>query len=789
MAGIKFDVLQFYTKTFQEMNPGLAQDFNSMLYHGSIYGAEIEFAKPAILTSSLVIPELNLSNVNELVYNIPRNTTFVDNNGYNFITVSDIRISVKKDVVTATSWNKEYGTRKLTITKAPNPNYPTGYIYLIHNSDIQQYKRDFYSFDVTKYDLGTFLEFNIGIDDYTKIKKIKAWINTGDRVNLLDLYSYDTDEIKENFQPDNGNLPYDPQFEDIDVLFYKFNSTLRDNVIFLEITERSLNFETGDGIYGRILPAGSELIIEVQTTEGDKGNIPNSEFIISNVNVQEFYVNNYVRTFPTKLNGVSTTGSYGGESILSVERIRQRIFDQISYRNSIITENDYQRMFTFQETMPFVDAKFIDAKSFVFLFNVIHNNDQVVKSTSLNLLERFFLENPFYPEINYNGYTLVSPFYFKNKDSNIIEGYIVNPTVYLDMRVSADSPEINNAEDYRADVAITYDFTQRKSYIEIIAGARSTYTYKFYSNQFNADLDSTNDYKHEISTLFTDEFCILRNPLKSIRLNVYNQDDGELVACFIADDSYEQLIYKQDFYKYFIQSQAQVPTNPAAINYTLSYFDNTVADIQSTINDFFIPIEDFDSIPHVLRVPFIDRGYFYNLSNEEKFETMDLYFQNNVLRNQINYNTQLVQAFHNTIDVPEKYSKYIFERNKNGLITNPKLPIKLEVYVDHLKVMSSQYKNLTEMTIAMKIDIIKFLKKYEGFAVTYFETDLENMLYEKYEGLIKNIKVVSPQLFEVYDPNYIYGLIEENLPFEDLLDFIPPYFYFDYDNLSIEIMT
>jgi len=56
LAGIKYDALQFYSKTFQELNVGLAQDFNSMLYHSSIYGADPTWfidALPYSETSSL----------------------------------------------------------------------------------------------------------------------------------------------------------------------------------------------------------------------------------------------------------------------------------------------------------------------------------------------------------------------------------------------------------------------------------------------------------------------------------------------------------------------------------------------------------------------------------------------------------------------------------------------------------------------------------------------------------------------------------------------------------------
>ena len=73
----------------------------------------------------------------------------------------------------------------------------------------------------------------------------------------------------------------------MNIKFYKFESSFRDLDLFLEISEKSLNFETGDGIHGQHPPEGSQIIIETQFTRGDAGNVPNSEFIITDVMVDE----------------------------------------------------------------------------------------------------------------------------------------------------------------------------------------------------------------------------------------------------------------------------------------------------------------------------------------------------------------------------------------------------------------------------------------------------------------------------------------------------------------------
>jgi hypothetical protein len=79
------------------------------------------------------------------------------------------------------------------------------------------------------------------------------------------------------------------------------------------------------------------------------------------------------------------------------------------------------------------------------------------------------------------------------------------------------------------------------------------------------------------------------------------------------------------------------------------------------------------------------------------------------------------------------------------------------------------------------------MKTQEGFMIDFFETDLEKILYNEFSPLIQNVRVESPTLFRVNNSAVIYNLIQENLSFEDVLDFVPPYFFYDYNNLELTI--
>ncbi len=779
LAGIKYDSMQYYSKVFQESNVGLAQDFNSLLYHSTIFGAELQLANPATLTSSLVIPELKLSQVQKLEYHLYKNSTFTDINGLPFILETDINVEITSGVVKATSWDKENGSQRLAVTRAPNPNVPNTFLYLINNSSIRQYKRTFQNFVCTSYNVGETFEFSTGISDISQLKEISVWVNTGDNLDLNLLDQVDTDEIEDITTPGKTY-----NIEKYNIKYHKFGSSSRDKDMFLEIFENSLNFETGDGLHGVVVPGGAQIIVEIQLTQGKRGNIPNSEFIVRNVQVTEFYNRtNITNSYETSVNGISTTGSSGGGNVQTVEEMRSSILANISTRNSVVTENDYENMFQNNGIKPFVDAKFIDAQAFVFLFNVLYDNDNIVKSTAVNMKEIDLLENPFYPTYDYMGERLISPFYYKNKTANTVDAYILNPLYYIPWTAAEDSPEENDNNIFRVDVAITYDFTVNKSYIEIVDGAIDEYIYHFKAEQFGSTmiLDSTNNFKLAIDDRYTDEYCVLNEALTGLKLTV--EQSGDILATYVSDGPCHPLVLKQTFYKYF-QEEEEAPAYP--ITSSFSYLDNALNNsIATGENLITAPPEGYST--YILRVPFFSEEYFYLLPSDEIFEIVDKYFKVKLHDQIINYNTQLTQTFHNTIDIPTRYYPYLFEKNNNGVLTTPKLPIDIKIFVDNEQFLTARYNDTEELKLDIKIFCINYLKSEEGFMIEFYETNLEKAIWNQFAPMLRNVRVDSPSLFTVKNSAMIYEDIQDNLSFEDVLTFVPPYFHYDYANIQITL--
>ncbi len=798
LASIKFDVLQFYSKTFQEINPGLAQDFNSMLYHASIYGAEIQFATASTLSATLIVPEITLSHVNTLVYDIPLNTKFIDTNDIPFMTTAEIKIEQSQMSITATSWDAVNGVKKLSITKAPNPNIPGRYVYLIHSGDFQQFKKIFNSTIITSEPtVGVSTEFEVGIEALNEVKQVRAWINTGPAMSLVELESVNTTTM----------ASVNPNVEELNVKFYKFESSIRDEDLFVEMYPYSLNFETGDGIHGALPEFGSQIITEIQTTRGSSGNVPNSEFLVGGVNVTERWGNNSLKYYQTTLNGMSIAGSIGGQSIESIESIRDDIFTRISVRNSVITENDYEAMFQYQGVRPFVDAKFIDAQAFVFLFNVIRNNDIVVPSTAVNVKEDWLLKpdangdgGPFYPTLVYAGQRLTSPFYYKTLDNNRVDAYMVNPQMNIALRGDVRTPDVITLKELKVEMAVTYDFVTNSSYLEILSGGQEEYDYYFVCDQFQVTITAFNNdhvqpYTYKIEQLFTDAFCVLNEPLTNILLHVRDKQ-GRVQASYISDGTYSQILKKQTFYKYFQEVEEPVTTTAASSD-TMAYLDNiqsnamsTMTDIRSqtmALNEELVNNRKPEVDKYILRMPFISSSYFFSKTPLEMFEIFNAYFIMNLTEEFLNYNTLATQSFHNTIDIPPMYYNSLFKRNTMDYLSTPKIPIDIEIHGDRTAMMTSKFDNTSELETSIRIEVIKFLKQKEGFTIEFFETDLEKYIYDTFSPLLKNVTVLSPTLFQVNSSAEVYNSLEENLDFVDVLNFVPPFFHYDYAGMQLSV--
>lgn len=780
LANIKHDVVQYYSKMYQEMNPGLATDFKSMLFHSTLYNNKIELADSSTFGASLIIPELFLRDVKSLEYFIPAWSSFQDKSSNWYTTYKDIKIVMDTGGVKAVAWDKTSGTIELSSTKVENPNLPGSYIHVIYYPEFKQQQRNFYKFIIPE--STDDFSFGITIQDYRTIKNTTAWLNTKDPIDINSLELINPLEIADKFHLDEFNIKY-----------YNYNSSRYDLDLFLDIQETSIQLGTGDGINGRKLVPGDEIIFMLELTNGINGNLNQAEFILDNVMVRERFLQGKDNVYNTTLNAISKHGGSGGKSIQTTDEIRKNIFNKISSRNSIVTENDYEIAFTIDGIRPFIDSKFIDARSFIFIFNALRINGRIQSTTSFNLTEELIASNPFFPKKEYNGRTLISPFYYKRINANETVGYIVNPNISIDL-IQEDNRTIDT--DNRLQIRLQYDFIERKSKLKIISGADLSNNYKFQSTAFSCELNSGNEFTYEINTRFTDTYCIVNNIITEIKLDIFSLE-GEHQGTFFSDKEYYQLKKKQTFFKYYRYFEEAKETELYETLDTVSYLDNVLNDILSSIDDLIVP-KQLGFVPYLLRLPFIDEDDINQESSESMWNILDTYFKTEEINNDINYNTKAVQSFYNTIDIQPRYNDHLFKNNMMGELSSSILPVNIDIVYNERNLLLSNFNSLFEFEVQIKIECIKFLKKKEGFAIRFYETELENLLYNKFANLldnndsenlkvIQNIRVNEPQTLVINNPETIFENVnsDNTLGFNDLLDFVPPYFAYDYANLTI----
>jgi len=778
LAFQEYDVADYYNKVLQELNPALARDFNSMLFHASFYGIDIELAKPATFSVYIQIPEINTDNNLYYEYIIPANTAFKDTNGLPYIIEDQITITQSQARVKAYSYSNENGKKELNIIQTTDDR--GNKIYLIQYNNVKQYERLFYKFIVPYYDIGTSFYFDIGIPNYKKLKSINVWLNENPATNFINpqkLAEFKTYEIAQSFKL----LP-------MNVKYYEFGSSRFDPDIFVDIKETTLSFKTGNGINGLYLKENSELIVEVDLSEGEFGNLENMEFTLENVLVKSVDLDKKESYFKTIINGFSVDGGQGGESVEAVDSIRNKIFDQIRLRNSIVTESDFEIAFKYNDISPFVDAKFIDNQSIVFLFNVLKYKEKIIETTALNLTETQIANNPFYPVINYNGKDLISPFYYKKLNNNVTQAYIVKPKIDIPLFTSSSVDPILRI-DNEVQLSIEYDFNKRKSYIKLY-NTKEDYTYRVRCNQFSVTLNYGNLFTYEVDSQYTDSFCIIKDYLYDFEVDIIDNNGVKLFTMYNykSDDTiYHQLELKQEIYKYYVDIPPQdfdIPETTVAMD----YLENQLAEIINTVESLYTPIQEGE-LPYLLRLPFINKEFYDEIDYDTMYSLIDEFFIVNENKDKLSITSKVQQSFYNTIDIEQQYLPYLFKQN-NVAITSPKIPIKLNLNINKENLFLSKYQSVYDLEFDIKLKIIEFLSKYEGFQVSFYESEIEDYLYNQYNTdiqLIKNIEFISPKLFIVNDPDQIYYQINKDLGIEELIKFVPPYFYYDYDNIEINI--
>ncbi len=745
LSHIKYDAALYYQKLLRELNPATAEDFNSLLFHSAILDYSIKYATPASATINIVIPEITVRVAETLTYNLNRDTILIDANGLYYQLEEDIKIYVTNSNVSANRISSE-GTAGLEINKIINPMKTTENIYLIEYSGLKQYKREFHLIAVPDYDIGVDINQVINIDSYKNIYEINVYLQDTTNYNVIT-----EDNLRLRNSSDILNVY---KLSQLQVKYNKFNASQFDEDIYLNIQNNQLVFTYGNGINGKKLLPGQKLIFEIKTTAGALGNVNNIEIIAPNLLVISEDQAGYKTTSRENLKILSSTGGQEGTSIDSIYNIRKNMVRQSNTRSSIVSLNDYQTSFMYNGYEPFVDMKYFNSKSNVFLYNTIRDaNQKIIKTNTLVIKETDFTSSLFFPEYTYNGITMVSPFYFKQKFNHYI-AYMVRPLIEVELISSSDVDNyvvLNN----NINLQVLYDYYERKTKIRVINN-NSLYTYVLKSNQVEMELSKNNNFEQTVNQRYLDKYCLFETPMKEITISIYNYN-MEHVMDYYSNDIVYQLVEKQKHFTYTELNRL----NPSVAN------------------------------RYVLNIPVIDNYYFKSTSGRNIFTQLDAFFNITEKKNLMAFDVEAHQSFFNTIDLPDKYRPYVIESNNNGDLLNSSNSIIIKTLIDKYAYSLSSISSVEELEFRIKTLVYGLLITKEGFSVDYYETELEKKIYDNI-NIFKNIEVVSPKTFSIYNSKEIYDNMEKDLEASkikvlELVKYVPTYFHFDYDNINIVI--
>ncbi|MFA7127885.1 MAG: hypothetical protein WC136_01810 [Sphaerochaeta sp.] len=741
MANVKYDTGVYYNKLIREINPATCTEFNSLLFHSSILNYDIAFSTPSTFGISFVVPEFTLRPAEMVTYEIDRDTQFLDNNGLYYTLEEDIKIFISNETVIAKRYS-DTDINELEVSRVSNPN-SNGYMYLVEYGNLKQYKREFYKFSIPYYEIGENYNFSVSIPNVHDIYEINAWIKPSDHRQLDKdlLYKYNSHSISGLFDLQKMRIKYN-----------KFVDSQFDDNLYLTLQDNLLVFGVGDGLNGRKLDQGDQIYVEVKLTKGELGNINSTEMNIDNVLVTSEDEGGYKSTYRSLVKVISFDGGQGGKAWDEMPVARSKMIDHSSTRKSITSINDFEIYYNLDNGKPFVDPKFFNSKNHVFIYNIIRDEKQaIIPTTTFNIEQNEFQQNLFFPKREYRGIQLISPFYYK-QNYNHYSAYMVRPDIKIELKTLSTVDKLIKLKN-SIGLHLTYDYFEQKSRL-VITNYNSLYSYKIVTNLFDVVLNVHNQFKQQINQRFLDRYCILEEDL-IVKEVIVTDSEGTEVIYFQGVGSYFQLVKKQEHYYYT----------------ELDRLDST------------------KEKRHVLNIPFLDLNYMRNSQPSKLFTKLDSFFQVEGHHSMLPYNTGVTQSFYNTIYLEPLYRDYVIDINNNDAIFQSKNMIVIEIIVDKYQYSISDYESVEEVEYDIKNIIYETLEKHEGNEAEFYETILEKSI----SGLqiIKNVDVLSPKVFKTYGARQIYqnmdDALDTGLTIFDIVNFVPNYFYFDYQNMSIKI--
>ena len=792
LAIIKSDNANFMNTLIKEASPATADSYKALFFHSTVKQINVEFSTPSTFNVSFIIPEVDLTAGQVIKYSIGRETQLMDENGYGYTLEDPVEIYMTHGSVRGRRYNSD-SIEDLDVYRIVHPYDSSQYIYLV-NTEVKQYDRKFKL--VTIPDLGEDgYTINFEIPSIEKIYQINAWRQLAPTSGA---YAYNPKNIDLNSLRSIKTQDFATIYEliPLDIKYTKSLSNQTDNHIFASFNNTSISFLTGDGIYGRKPKENEKILIELKTTEGVYGNLPSTQFSISDILVQEINSDGTINQKNTTLKAVSTTGGQGGNNLENKEDLRRKLLN--TRGNYIGCIADIKNEFYLDAGVPFIDKKYFNSKHNIFIYNIIRDKaKKIIPTTTKNLKLTELENNPFLPEIVYDGLELISPFYYVNFQ-NKIKAYLILPEVKIDLIPEAGTSENVKLEN-SPNLYLTYNWFERKTYLEL-RSINVNYEYEMTCN-INQSLrfSAGNNFRLEVNKTFLNEWCLL----DGFQKDAYNPGDNEVIKVPGYLENITLTIYNNTIAS-------------GVANYIIRYIQANGIKYQQTIlkqeHYYWIDVDLFDSTKkttYVLNIPFIEKKF---ITNDVVYAAtkLDGFFTVNNKHERINPNLSLTQAFYNTIKIEDIYRNYIFETT--DVFVEPLISINLELILSSINLQRSKWLSTSTLEIDLKWIIQDYVDYIEGYKLEFNESKLEQKILNYFNidyNVIENIKIWNPSgPIRVRDSSVIYSLFEENFGSADIdltqtelqnkvrngelpqvtqkqiVDFVPPYFSFS-SNINI----
>jgi len=746
LSNIKYDNAMYYHKLIKELNPATLTEFNSLIFQSSIYNTEIQFSKPSINDLNVLIPYQKIDSNNLKIITINKDNKFYSSEGLHYTLEKNIKIFLMDDRIYAKSYNNGL-IETLEIDVVENPTKANELLNFVKIPDVKQYKREIFVQTIPLFDFGKNYSFSIPLFDIKELYSLTVFIQRYNEAGIVitsdDLMKYNVDEIKKIYG-----------LKELGVKYTKLQGTQFDKDIYLTFTEDSVSFEVGNGLIGQKLEVGDKIFIDLKTTKGEKGNVNNIDINLSNINVEiKSSSDELLNFYNTNVKVISLNGGIQGQDISDISELRSNLIEQMNTGNSLVTTNDFETFFKIGEHSPFVENKFFNSTNNTYVYNILKDEfNNIIYTNTFNILKDIFKEELFFPTVVYEDISLTSPFYYK-EFKNYFVSYIIEPRIVFDIYSELKQSEYEEITT-EISVILLYDFNTRKSSIRI-NNISSDNIYIVSTNQFTMELNILNNFTENINQRFLDEYCLLEEELTDIKIDVLDANNNNIKKTFKCDKSYFQLTEVQKHFYY---------TRLDQMNHTTEH-------------------------KYVIGLPYLDTTFFTSSKSQTLIRKLKSFFKITDNIDKIPFNITVNQSFFNTIKLEDSIRKYVVKESSNELL-DVKNPVIIEIIADSYQYVSSEYNNISDFKFDLKNEIYKLMKKSEGFETEFYETTVENGLKEKWPMII-NIDMMNPKVFKINSSNEIYNKMENDLTSDldifQIMDFVPPYFYFDFANIDIDI--